>query len=63
MPRNFTITLPEAQWHVIQQCVDCAIKTGGLAGAVAILPVWREMEEQIKPQMSSTPSTNESGAH
>ena len=42
-----TVTLSEEQAKVVMQCLDLAVKTGGLNAAAAILPVAKSIESQL----------------
>jgi hypothetical protein len=41
------ITLTEGQAKLVMQCLDLAVKTGGLNAAAQILPVASEIERQL----------------
>lgn len=41
------ITLSEDQAKLVMQCLDLAVKTGGLNAAAAILPIARDIEAQL----------------
>jgi hypothetical protein len=41
------VTLTEAEAKVVMQCLDLAVKTGGLNAAAAILPVATAIEGQL----------------
>lgn len=41
------VTLSEEQAKLVMQCLDHAVKAGGLNAAAAILPVAREIEQQL----------------
>jgi uncharacterized protein (DUF1778 family) len=42
-----TVTLTEEQARLVMQCLDHAVKAGGLNAAAAILPVAQEIEGQL----------------
>lgn len=42
-----TVTLTEEQAKLVMQCLDLAVKTGGLNAAAAILPVATAIEQQL----------------
>jgi len=42
-----TVTLTEAEAKVVMQCLDLAVKTGGLNAAAQILPVAQAIEGQL----------------
>jgi hypothetical protein len=42
-----TVTLSEEQAKLVMQCLDLAVKTGGLNAAAQLLPVARAIEEQL----------------
>ena len=41
------VTLTEEQAKLVMQCLDLAVKTGGLNAAAAILPIARDIEAQL----------------
>jgi hypothetical protein len=41
------VTLSEEQAKLVMQCLDLAVKTGGLNAAAQILPVASAIEQQI----------------
>ena len=41
------VTLTDEQAKLVMQCLDLAVKSGGLNAAAAILPVARSIEEQL----------------
>lgn len=41
------ITLSEDQAKLVMQCLDLAVKTGGLNAAAQILPVASDIERQL----------------
>ena len=45
-----TVTLTADQAKLVMQCLDLAVKTGGLNAAAAILPVAAAIESQIAQQ-------------
>lgn len=42
-----SVTLSEEQAKLIMQCLDLAVKTGGLNAAAQILPVATDIEQQM----------------
>ncbi len=42
-----TVTLTKEQAKLVMQCLDLAVKTGGLNAAAQILPVAAEIERQL----------------
>jgi hypothetical protein len=42
-----TVTLTEEQARIVMQCLDLAVKTGGLNAAAQILPVATAIEGQL----------------
>ena len=42
-----TVTLSEEQAKLVMQCLDLAVKTGGLNAAAQILPVATAIEQQL----------------
>jgi len=49
-----TVTLTAEQAKLVMQCLDLAVKTGGLNAAAQILPVASAIEQQLTA--SSEPS-------
>ena len=41
------VTLSEDQAKLVMQCLDLACKQGGLNAAAAILPIARDIEQQL----------------
>jgi hypothetical protein len=52
---NKQITLTEAEAKVVMQCLDLAVKTGGLNAAAQILPVATNIEKQLTEAEPSNP--------
>ena len=53
-----TVTLSEEQAKLVMQCLDLAVKTGGLNAAAQILPVATAIEQQLNPStLNAQPST------
>jgi len=54
-----TVTLTEEQAKLVMQCLDLAVKTGGLNAAAQILPVASAIEQQLtavsEPSAPSAP--------
>jgi hypothetical protein len=44
---NKTVTLTEEQARIVMQCLDIAVKAGGLNAAAQILPVAGAIEQQL----------------
>jgi len=42
-----SVTLTEAEAKIVMQCLDLAVKTGGLNAAAQILPVATAIESQL----------------
>ena len=42
-----TVTLTSEQAKLVMQCLDLAVKTGGLNAAAQILPVAQTIEQQL----------------
>ena len=42
-----SVTLTEDQAKLVMQCLDHAVKAGGLNAAAAILPIARDIEAQL----------------
>jgi hypothetical protein len=42
-----TVTLTADQARLVMQCLDLAVKTGGLNAAAAILPLATSIEKQL----------------
>jgi hypothetical protein len=56
---NKTVTLTEEQAKLAMQCLDLAVKTGGLNAAAQILPVASAIEQQLTSVSEpSAPSAN-----
>ena len=54
-----TVTLSEEQAKLVMQCLDLAVKTGGLNAAAQILPVASAIEQQLAaPSEPSAPLAN-----
>jgi len=57
-----TVTLTEEQARIVMQCLDIAVKAGGLNAAAQILPVATAIETQLTavsdPSEPSAPSAN-----
>jgi len=51
MSRQVTLTAEQAQ--VVMQCLDHAVKTGGLNAASTILPLAVEIQKQLAPLKNS----------
>ena len=49
-----TVTLSEEQAKLVMQCLDLAVKTGGLNAAAAILPVAQAIESQLTKEEASS---------
>ena len=56
---NKQVTLTEEQAKIVMQCLDLAVKTGGLNAAAQILPVASAIEQQLTAVSEpSAPSAN-----
>ena len=56
---NNQATLTEEQAKIVMQCLDLAVKTGGLNAAAQILPVASAIEQQLTAVSEpSAPSAN-----
>jgi hypothetical protein len=54
-----TVTLTEEQAKLVMQCLDLAVKTGGLNAAAQILPVAQAIEQQLTSESAaSLPTAN-----
>jgi hypothetical protein len=42
-----SVTLTEAEAKIVMQCLDLAVKTGGLNAAAQILPLATSIEKQL----------------
>jgi hypothetical protein len=47
---NKQVTLTEAEAKVVMQCLDIAVKTGGLNAAAQILPIAAAIDQQLTQQ-------------
>jgi hypothetical protein len=45
-----TVTLTEEQAKIVMQCLDLAVKTGGLNATAQILPLATSIEKQLTQQ-------------
>jgi hypothetical protein len=50
-----TVTLTEEQAKLVMQCLDLAVKTGGLNAAAQILPLATSIEKQLTEAEPSNP--------
>jgi len=48
-----TVTISEEQAKLVMQCLDLAVKSGGLNAAAAILPIARDIEQQLTKEESA----------
>ena len=53
------VTLTEDQAKLVMQCLDLAVKHGGLNAAAQILPVATEIERQLTATTEATPNSND----
>ena len=54
-----TVTLTSEQAKLVMQCLDLAVKTGGLNAAAQILPIAQSIEQQLTAVSEpSAPSAN-----
>jgi hypothetical protein len=53
---NKQVTLTEAEAKVVMQCLDLAVKTGGLNAAASILPIATAIESQLVAAQSPAPA-------
>jgi hypothetical protein len=51
-----TVTLSEEHAKLVMQCLDLAVKTGGLNAAAQILPVATAIETQLTASDSTLPA-------
>jgi thiamine biosynthesis lipoprotein ApbE len=51
------VTLSEEQAKLVMQCLDLAVKTGGLNAAAQILPVAQHIDSQITKQPTQEETT------
>jgi hypothetical protein len=56
-----TVTLTADQAKVVMQCLDLAVKTGGLNAAAQILPVAQTIEQQLTAAPLVTPEQSVGG--
>lgn len=56
-PVSKQVALTEEQAKLVMQCLDLAVKTGGLNAAAQILPVARHIESQIAQQPTQEETT------
>lgn len=49
--KSIRIELTVDQLVIVQQCMNAAVKLGGLSDARVILPVWDSIEAQAKQQI------------
>ena len=55
-----SVTLTAEQAKLVMQCLDLAVKTGGLNAAAQILPVATAIEQQLNPStLNPQPSTEQ----
>ena len=52
-----TVTLTADQAKLVMQCLDLAVKTGGLNAAAQILPVATAIEQQLTKEEAVEPKT------
>jgi hypothetical protein len=48
-----TVTLTEEQARIVMQCLDIAVKAGGLNAAAQILPVAGAIEQQLTAEAAA----------
>jgi hypothetical protein len=48
------VTLTSDQAKVVMQCLDLAVKTGGLNAAASILPIATAIEQQLTERRAET---------
>jgi hypothetical protein len=53
---NKQVTLTEAEAKVVMQCLDLAVKTGGLNAAAQILPIAAAIDQQLTQQLTQQPT-------
>jgi len=51
---NKQVTLTEAEAKIVMQCLDLAVKTGGLNAAASILPIATAIEQQLTERRAET---------
>jgi hypothetical protein len=56
-----TVTLTADQAKLVMQCLDLAVKTGGLNAAAQILPVAQTIEQQLTAAPLVTPEQSVGG--
>jgi len=56
-----TVTLTAEQARIVMQCLDLAVKTGGLNAAAQILPVAQTIEQQLTSVPLVTPEQSVGG--
>ena len=52
-PTTLHIELTQEQLSIVQQCMNAAVKVGGLSDARIIIPVWDSIESQVKSQINN----------
>jgi hypothetical protein len=55
------VTLTPEQARIVMQCLDLAVKTGGLNAAASILPVAQTIEQQLTAVPLVTPEQSVGG--
>jgi len=55
------VTLSPEQAKVVMQCLDLAVKTGGLNAAASILPIATAIEQQLTAAPLVTPEQSVGG--
>jgi hypothetical protein len=55
------VTLTSDQAKIVMQCLDLAVKTGGLNAAAQILPVAQTIEQQLTAAPLVTPEQSVGG--
>ena len=51
-----TVVLSAEKWNVVSQCMDLAVKSGGISNGITVIPVFQEMQDQISGQLSKVES-------
>lgn len=51
-----SVTITAEQAKIVMQCLDHAVKAGGLNAAAAILPLAQEIEKQLTASDSTLPA-------
>lgn len=50
-----TVNLTDQQWDLVGQAIDAAVKAQGVAAAIALVPVFQAIQEQLAKQAQTQP--------